>query len=232
MIVGEANGCADGEEPSHVVDEGGACLDEQEADSVGRASSLSTRNAHNSRGERIANAHEDASDGKRRDGKHQRFAELLEILHHSVSLLPFICTAFQTIRTRPADSSVGPPRANQKRKRTGAVGVPLSLQLRILSYHKIIKLPVSVPERYLFISRVVIVWLHSIRAILGCELPFVHMFTCFFVVVRKCSRIILEQPPTNRPSFRHSAPLDISSWGREKKPAKGTVPFAGQRVSS
>lgn len=82
MIVSEANGCADGEEPSHVIDESAACLDEQEADGVGRASGLSTRNAHDAGGEQIANAHEDASDGKRRDGKHQRFAELLEVLHH------------------------------------------------------------------------------------------------------------------------------------------------------
>ena len=90
MIVGEAHGCADGEEPSHVIDKSAARLDEQETDGVGRASGLSTRNAHDARSEQVANAHEDASDGKRRDGKHQRFAELLEILHHSVSLQPFL----------------------------------------------------------------------------------------------------------------------------------------------
>ena len=87
VIVRQADSSADGKEPSHVVDESAACLDEQETNGVGRASGLSTRNAHDAGGEQIANAHEDASDGKRRDGKHQRFAELLQVFHHSAYLL-------------------------------------------------------------------------------------------------------------------------------------------------
>lgn len=87
VVVGEADGGADGKEPRHVVDESAARLDEQEAGGVRRAGGLSARNAHDAGGEQIADAHEDAGDRKRRDGKHQRLAELLQVLHHSAYLL-------------------------------------------------------------------------------------------------------------------------------------------------
>ena len=89
MIVSQTNGSADGKQPCHVIDKCAASLDEQETCGVGCAGCLSTGDAHDCGGEHVANTHKDAGDGQRRDGKHQRFAELLEVLHHINFPLPF-----------------------------------------------------------------------------------------------------------------------------------------------
>lgn len=81
VIVGKADSGADCEQPGHVIDKSAACLDEQEAGGIGKTGSV-TGSTHDCGSEQVAHAHKNTCDGKRRDGKHQRFAELLEVLHH------------------------------------------------------------------------------------------------------------------------------------------------------
>lgn len=89
MIVGKADSGADCEQPGHVIDKSAACLDEQEAGGIGKTGSV-TGSTHDCGSEQVAHAHKNTCDGKRRDGKHQRFAELLEVLHHMVSPPTFL----------------------------------------------------------------------------------------------------------------------------------------------
>ena len=89
MIVGKADSGADCEQPGHVIDKSAACLDEQETGGIGKTGSV-TGSTHDCGSEQVAHAHKNTCDGKRRDGKHQRFAELLEVLHHMVSPPTFL----------------------------------------------------------------------------------------------------------------------------------------------
>ena len=82
VVISQANGCADGEQPCHVIDQSAACLDQQEANGVSCAGGCSTGDTHDTRGQSIAKAHQDAADRQHSDGKHQSFAQFLEILHH------------------------------------------------------------------------------------------------------------------------------------------------------
>lgn len=81
VIVGKADSGADCEQPGHVIDKSAACLDEQETGGIGKTGSV-TGSTHDCGSEQVAHTHKNTCDGKRRDGKHQRFAELLEVLHH------------------------------------------------------------------------------------------------------------------------------------------------------
>ena len=89
VIVGKADSGADCEQPGHVIDKSAACLDEQEAGGIGKTGSV-TGSTHDCGSEQVAHTHKNTCDGKRRDGKHQRFAELLEVLHHMVSPPTFL----------------------------------------------------------------------------------------------------------------------------------------------
>ena len=89
VIVGKADSGADCEQPGHVIDKSAACLDEQETGGIGKTGSV-TGSTHDCGSEQVAHTHKNTCDGKRRDGKHQRFAELLEVLHHMVSPPTFL----------------------------------------------------------------------------------------------------------------------------------------------
>ena len=81
-----------GKQPCHVIDQSAACLDQQEANGVSCTGGCSTGNAHNARSKGITKTHQDAADRQDRDGKHQSFAQFLEILHHKAhSSLRNVC---------------------------------------------------------------------------------------------------------------------------------------------
>ena len=82
VVISQTNSGTNGEQPCHVIDQSAACLDQQEANSVSCAGGCSTGNTHDTRGQSIAKAHQDAADRQHSDGKHQSFAQFLEILHH------------------------------------------------------------------------------------------------------------------------------------------------------
>ena len=69
MVIRQTDGSADGEQPSHVVDQGTAGLDQQETYGVsgtgGRAFGT-----HNSGSQSVTNAHQDTTDGQSSYGKH------------------------------------------------------------------------------------------------------------------------------------------------------------------
>ena len=92
VVVGQAHSGTNGEQPCHVIDQSAACLDQQEANGVCCTGSCCTGNAHNARSEGIAKTHQDAADRQHSDGKHQCFAQFLEILHHKAhSSLRNVC---------------------------------------------------------------------------------------------------------------------------------------------
>ena len=69
MVIRQTHSSADGEQPSHVVDQSATGLDQQETNGV-RSTGGSTLSAHNGGSERITNAHQDTTDGQRSYGKH------------------------------------------------------------------------------------------------------------------------------------------------------------------
>ena len=81
MVVGQADGCADGEQPGHVVDQGAAGFDQDKAGGVGETFGRA-RGAHGGGSQGVAQAHQDAADGQRGNRQHKRLAELLQIFHH------------------------------------------------------------------------------------------------------------------------------------------------------
>ena len=91
IVVSKADSGTDGKQPCHVIDQSAACLDEQEADGVCCAGSCAL-GTHNSGSQSVADAHQDAADRQHSDGKHQSFAQFLEILHHKThSSLKNVC---------------------------------------------------------------------------------------------------------------------------------------------
>ena len=92
VVVCKADSGTNGKQPCHVIDQSAACLDQQEANGVSCTGGCSTGNAHNARSEGITKTHQDAADRQDRDGKHQSFAQFLEILHHKAhSSLRNVC---------------------------------------------------------------------------------------------------------------------------------------------
>ena len=81
MVVRQADSCADGEQPSHVIDQSAASLDQQEAD---RVSSTGSRTFSTHNGGSVANTHQNTTDGQRGNGQHQCLAELLQPFHHKI----------------------------------------------------------------------------------------------------------------------------------------------------
>jgi len=82
VVISQTNSGTNGEQPCHVIDQSAACLDQQEANSVSCAGGCSTGDTHDTRGQGITETHQDAADRQHSDGKHQSFAQFLEILHH------------------------------------------------------------------------------------------------------------------------------------------------------
>ena len=88
VLLSQANGSTDGEQDSHVVDQGAAGLDQEEADGVSDTGSGVTQAgspvaAHHVGGaEQVAQTHQDTTDGQGSNGQHQGAAELLQIFHH------------------------------------------------------------------------------------------------------------------------------------------------------
>lgn len=92
VVVCKADSGTNGKQPCHVIDQSAACLDQQEANGVSCTGGCSTGNAHNARSKGITKTHQDAADRQDRDGKHQSFAQFLEILHHKAhSSLRNVC---------------------------------------------------------------------------------------------------------------------------------------------
>ena len=83
MVVCQADSCADGEQPSHVIDQSAASLDQQEADRVSSTGSR-TFSTHNGGSQSVANTHQNTTDGQRGNGQHQCLAELLQPFHHKI----------------------------------------------------------------------------------------------------------------------------------------------------
>ena len=81
MVVRQAHGRADGEQPGHVVDQRTAGFDQDKADGVGKTFGR-TFSTHSGRSQGVAQTHQDAADGQRGNGQHKRLAELLQIFHH------------------------------------------------------------------------------------------------------------------------------------------------------
>ena len=79
-FVGHADGNADDEQDLHIVDQGAAGLNQQEADDLCQADDVAA--LHGGRTQRIANTHQQAADGQHCDGQHQGFAQFLQVLHH------------------------------------------------------------------------------------------------------------------------------------------------------
>ena len=97
-VVSMADSGTDGKQPCHVIDQSAACLDQQEANGVSRAGGRCAGNAHNARSEGITKTHQDAADRQHGDGKHQSFAQFLEILHHKThSSLKNVCVYRQSL---------------------------------------------------------------------------------------------------------------------------------------
>ena len=82
VVVRKADRRADGEQPGHVVNQGAARFNQDKADGVRKAGSGCVADAHRGRGQRIAQAHQDAADWQRGDRQHQCLAELLQKFHH------------------------------------------------------------------------------------------------------------------------------------------------------
>ena len=82
MVVCQADSCADGEQPSHVIDQSAAGLDQQEADNLHNAGDITT--LHGGRTQSVANTHQNTTDGQRGNGQHQCLAELLQPFHHKI----------------------------------------------------------------------------------------------------------------------------------------------------
>ena len=98
VVVSQADSGTNGKQPCHVIDQSAACLDQQEADGVSCTGGCSTGNAHNARSEGITKTHQDAADRQHSDGKHQSFAQFLEILHHKThSSLKNVCVYRQSL---------------------------------------------------------------------------------------------------------------------------------------
>ena len=70
-VIGQTDRDTDNEQPSHVVDQRAARLDEQEADVVQRTAGRRARYAHNARGDRIAEAHQNTADRERCYRQHE-----------------------------------------------------------------------------------------------------------------------------------------------------------------
>ena len=83
MVVCQADSCADGKQPSHVIDQSAAGLDQQEADRVSSTGS-SAFSTHNGGSQSVANTHQNTTDGQRGNGQHQCLAELLQPFHHKI----------------------------------------------------------------------------------------------------------------------------------------------------
>ena len=81
VVVRQTHSSADGEQPSHVVDQGATGLDQQETESIKETGSCAL-STHNSGSESVTDAHQDTADRQRSNGKHKSFTELLQILHH------------------------------------------------------------------------------------------------------------------------------------------------------
>ena len=98
VVVSKADSGTNGKQPCHVIDQSAACLDQQEANGVSCAGGCCTGNAHNARSEGITKTHQDAADRQHSDGKHQSFAQFLEILHHKThSSLKNVCVYRQSL---------------------------------------------------------------------------------------------------------------------------------------
>ena len=98
IVVSKADSGTNGEQPCHVIDQSAACLDQQEANGVCCTGSRCTGNAHNARSKGITKTHQDAADRQHSDGKHQSFAQFLEILHHKAhSSLRNVCVYRQSL---------------------------------------------------------------------------------------------------------------------------------------
>ena len=97
MVIRQTDGSADGEQPSHVVDQGAAGLDQQETESVSETGSCAL-STHNSGSESVTDAHQDTTDGQCSNGKHKSFAELLQILHHKSIPPKIVSGSFPTRR--------------------------------------------------------------------------------------------------------------------------------------
>ena len=82
VVICQTDCCTDCKQPSHVVDQSAACLDQQEANGVSCTGSCCTGHTHNARSKGIAKTHQDAADRQDRDGKHQCLAQFLEMFHH------------------------------------------------------------------------------------------------------------------------------------------------------
>ena len=74
---------ADGEQQSHVVDDGAAGLDQEEAEHIQEALSGLAGNTHNCGCDCVADTHQDTTNGQHSYGQEQSLAELLQISHHN-----------------------------------------------------------------------------------------------------------------------------------------------------
>ena len=80
VVIGQADCDADREQDMHVVDQGTAGLDQEKADHLKETGDFAA--LHGGRAQRIANAHQNTADRQCSYGKHQCFAELLQLFHH------------------------------------------------------------------------------------------------------------------------------------------------------
>ncbi len=85
MVISQADSCADGEQPCHVIDQSAASLDQQEANGVSSTGSR-TFSTHNGGSQSVANTHQNTTDGQRGNGQHQRLAELCS--HFIIRYIP------------------------------------------------------------------------------------------------------------------------------------------------
>ena len=80
MVIGQADSCTNSKQPSHIVDQSAACLDQQEADGLHDTDDVAA--LHRGGAQQIAQTHQDAADRQSCNGQHQGLAQFLEIFHH------------------------------------------------------------------------------------------------------------------------------------------------------
>ena len=81
VLLGQADGHADGEQKRHIVNQRRAGLHEEEAEHIRKALGRTGR-AHDGGSQRITDAHQNAADRQTGNRQHQRAAQFLQFTHH------------------------------------------------------------------------------------------------------------------------------------------------------
>ena len=81
FVLSQANTNTDCEQDSHIVDQGSACLNQENTQNVCEAFGC-TGSAHGSGSQGVTQTHQNTTDGQCSNRQHHSFAQLLQIFHH------------------------------------------------------------------------------------------------------------------------------------------------------